>query len=214
MNTLKSRLSKIFALIALGLLPVISANAYQFKIDGGTSKDLIPQQRLFAEVAPQNNYQQIPGDLNSKYLSVTAWVDHKSKKNRPPVYRLGDSVQFFVEANKNCYITLLDIGTTGKTQIIFPNNFQRNNYIKAGDTIVIPQKIDNFDFKVTGKRGKEVIKVIATMERIEIVPQQYLISAGSYKQIRTKDISVVATGVSSLLKNKEWAEYTKIISIR
>lgn len=214
MKILKKVFINTLVFISVNLLfaSVLNAGTYDFKIDGGTTKDLIPQQRPFAGLFPNYDPQAVYG---KNHLTVTAWVDHKSKRNVAPVYYLGDSVKFFVKANKDCYITLLDIGTTGKTHVIFPNDFQRTNFVKAGQVLAIPHQVkDNFDFKVTGKRGNEVVKVIATMERENIIPEAYLKKVGPYRQINTKDISVVATGIGSSLENEEWAEYTKILRIR
>lgn len=147
-----------------------------------------------------------------KALKVTAWVD-----NSNATYRRGDTVNFYVKANKNCYITLLDIGTTGVTTVIFPNEMQQNNYVEAGTIVSIPQDPDTFKFKVTGKRGREVVKVIATLEREEIIPAAYLQAAGRFHAV-TKDLGVVATHIDTLLNNPrnpiEWAEYKKVLHIR
>lgn len=204
--------SKALAII-LASIGLISASlniaADQLIIDGGTTKDLIPVQKPIAMLAPNGNLEELYG---KNHLRVTAWVDHKDA-----TYRLGDTVKFYVRANKDCYITLLDIGTTGKVHIIFPNNFQETNFVKAGKTIIVPQAIDYFDFKVTGKRGNEIVKVIATIEPIEIIPKNYLKNAGPYSEVNSKDIEVVATGIDQYLNDPdqetEWDEYTKKLRI-
>jgi len=205
------KLSTKLLLTAASVLTSLSMFTTQAnEIYGATSKDLIPIQRQYAAVAPRYPAVLKPG---VEALKVTAWVDHENL-----VYKLGDTVKFYVKANKDCYITLLDIGTTGKTHIIFPNKFQRTNSVKAGQVVSLPRAIDNYDFKATGARGKEVVKVIATMERETIIPERYLQKAGHFMQIRTKDISVVPTYIMGLLdtpnKSKEWAEYTKVLTIR
>jgi len=191
------------------------------EIYGAIAKDLIPVQRQFARIAPRYPAALKPG---VKALTVTAWVNHDNS-----IYKLGDTIKFYVKANKDCYITLLDIGTTGKIHIIFPNKYQDSNFVKAGQVISLPREIDNFDFKVTGVKGKEMVKVFATMERETIIPDKYLRKAGSFKEvIMSKDITVVPTYISGLLdtptnsnnpnsrkkRHKEWAEYTKVLTIR
>lgn len=208
--TQKSSKALTIVLTSIALLSMpFNANAEKLMSNGSTTKDLIPVQKPFAELMPNYDSEAIYG---KNYLSVTAWVDHEDA-----TYHLGDTVRFFIKANKDCYITLLDIGTTGKTHIIYPNRHQKTNFVQAGEIISIPQAIDRFEFKVTGKRGNELIKVIATIEPIEIIPKDYLRDAGPYSLINTKDIEVVATGIDQYLNNPdqsiEWDEYTKKLRI-
>lgn len=183
-------------------------------IEGGTTKDLIPIQRPLAILSPRNELaykpKLRPGEAR---LNVRTWVNRKNA-----TYRIGDSVTFFVKVNKNAYITLLDIGTTGKTHIIFPNKYSKTNFVRAGTTLSIPRRNDGFRIKVEGIRGREVVKVIATTKPVTIIPKKYLSRTGYFKEISTKDLRVVATHINNTLNNKrhprEWDEFTKIINIQ
>ena len=56
-----------------------------------------------------------------------------------PVYYFGrDKVNFRVQADRDCYITVLDIGTSGKVTVLFPNRFHPDNRVRAGQTYVLP----------------------------------------------------------------------------
>jgi hypothetical protein len=209
MKTTHIYFSYVILLLSLTFFLVNSVQALD--LDGAVVKDLLPEQRPLIVLEPNPDYRQ-PLQPGEKQLRVTAWVDKKSA-----TYRLGETVSFYVKTNRDAYITLLDIGTTGKVHIIFPNRFQRNNYVRAGEIITIPQDVANFQFKVTGKTGREAIKVIATLERLEIIANDYLSGAGPFQQVMTKDISVVAAEVDRRLNNqkdpKHWDEYTKVLRI-
>ena len=209
MNKIQYPIIQAILLLSLSLFFTHRADAYD--LDGATTKDLLPITHGLVMVAPTNldilPLQPAGGEL----LKVRAWVDQKNS-----TYRLKEMVTFYVKANKDCYITLLDIGTTGAATVIFPNSLHRNNYIKAGDILTIPKEADSFRFKAIGQRGKEIVKVIATLTREEIIPEVYLQPAGYFKAV-TKDLSVVASHINSVLNDRrnpiEWDEYAKVLTI-
>lgn len=171
--------------------------------------DLIPLQRAIAHLKPISR----PKIENGNNIIVNVWVDRPDQ-----TYFLGDSISFYVKVNIDSYLTLLDIGTTGKTHIIFPNKFNRSNFVKAGTTISVPSVINEFDFQVSGSKGNEVIKAIATTERIEIIPKVYLSSKkDNYREV-VSGLGIVAKVIDETLndksKNIKWGEYTKILKIR
>lgn len=172
--------------------------------------DLIGIQRPIAFLKPLSK----PEHENRINLKVRIWVDRRSQ-----TYSLGESIQFFVTVNKDSYITLLDIGTTGKTHIIFPNKLNENNFVKAGTIVSVPPTLEKkFTFKVSGSKGVEVIKAIATTEKIEILPEEYLSKKSADYMEVIAPLRIVAKSIDATLndssKNIEWSEYTKLVNIR
>ena len=43
-----------------------------------------------------------------------------------------------VESERNCHLTLINTGPTGRSRQIFPNRYQQNALIQAGQTVVVP----------------------------------------------------------------------------
>jgi hypothetical protein len=83
--------------------------------------------------------------------------------NRQLEYREGEHLSFTVTANKSGYITLWDVGTSGRVTRIFPNQFSANSmYVEAGKTASIGGESTRFDFKVTGQAGFEDVYAIWT----------------------------------------------------
>lgn len=80
-------------------------------------------------------------------------------------YKQGEQISFTVEANRECYLTLIDIGTSGKVKIIFPNQYRQDNVIPSNKPYKIPMEgVDaTFAYKVEGPPGKNTIKAIATL---------------------------------------------------
>ena len=100
---------------------------------------------------------------------------------------------------------MLDIGTSGKMTLLFPNSFYKDNFIKGGKTYSIPGDFFGFRINVSGPAGIERIKVIATPEPFPLAEGNT--SHGFYSFDREdkkglRDLSVVSDNLSS----KSWAQ--------
>ena len=85
-------------LALLGLLLLVVAAIPPASAQQSITRDLTVEQRdLAAVIAPQSD------------LKVTAWVDKQDDTYKP-----GDTLQLFVKANSDAYITVIDVGTSGK----------------------------------------------------------------------------------------------------
>ena len=47
-------------------------------------------------------------------------------------YQIGEEITFSLSAEKDCYLTLLDVSPTGKITVLFPNKYRKDNKIIAG----------------------------------------------------------------------------------
>lgn len=92
---------------------------------------------------------------NSADFNVDVWTDKKE-------YRAGENVYFYFKADRDCYVTLFDVGTSGKMKVLFPNAIHRESFIQANKVYRIPGQNYGFDISVSGPVGIERIKVIAS----------------------------------------------------
>lgn len=81
-------------------------------------------------------------------------------------YQVADQVAFGFTSDRDCYLCMINIGTTGKTTILFPNKWHPNNKIEGGKTYRIPPEGSDYAFKFMGPEGTERIKVIASLEPV------------------------------------------------
>jgi hypothetical protein len=88
-------------------------------------------------------------------FKVEIWSDQE-------VYEIGDEMTLFYRANQDAYITLIDVGTGGRMQVILPNRFSRDHLITAGRIYTIPAENADFTIYAKGPAGIEQIKIIAT----------------------------------------------------
>lgn len=91
-------------------------------------------------------------------------------KGSQAVYKPGEVVSISMEPTKDCYVYLLDIGTSGTISLLFPNRWQSNNYIQAGKKFVIDSYDENGEYKIQvyPPPGEERIKAIATTTPIPL----------------------------------------------
>jgi hypothetical protein len=98
---------------------------------------------------------------------VKLWTSRKS-------YRVGDPLRIFFYAEKDCYLNLIDFGTSGRARVIFPNRYQRDNFVRGGTVIEIPgRRDDEFRYTVGGPRGVERLKAIASRDKLKLYRGSY-----------------------------------------
>ncbi len=123
-------------------------------------------------------------------------------------FHVGDQVAFEVTSNKDAYITIIDVGTSGKAHVIFPNKWNKNNKIRKGKVYRIPGTDAEYSFKLRGPAGTNYVKAIATLKPVEFLPREVLADAEEgFAEIKSPD--KVAKDISVELgkqDKKGWAE--------
>lgn len=144
-------------------------------------------------------------------FKVELWTDRKDS-----VYKVGEEIVFFFKAQKDCRLTLFNIGTSGKVYIIFPNKHQEDNLVKAGKVYRVPAGEAKWVFKASGPAGKELVKAIATLEKTELVSDKDTKPAGVVQEVTapesqiSKDIAIALKPVET----KKWAEAAKTLEVK
>jgi hypothetical protein len=85
-------------------------------------------------------------------------------------FKVGEKAQFFVSSDKDCYLLILNLDSQGGMRVLFPNQYFKNNFIKAGRVIKIPDEKmgQKFDLEFGEPVGEEVVKVIATQKPLKL----------------------------------------------
>ena len=102
---------------------------------------------------------------NNSELKVKVWPD----KGESSVYLKDELMGFHFKANKDCYVYLYHMDAEGKVSLLFPNSFNKYNFIKANQVYTIPDNTMNFDFKITPPFGAEMVKAIASLQPIKSI---------------------------------------------
>jgi Domain of unknown function (DUF4384) len=179
----RSHLSRLALLIALAGLasgaPPASAETAE-----SMARDLAPAQKPLYELG---------GLSPDAGTEVEAWVDRPEH-----AYAIGQQLKVFVRPRRTSYITVLNIGTSGRVAVIFPNFHQRSMRVRAGQTIGIPANGARWRIDIVGPPGIEVIKVIASREPLQLpeilrlisaTPEQPLLSLGRSGEEVARDLA-------------------------
>lgn len=147
-------------------------------------------------------------------FKVDLWTDREDG-----TYKIGDRVTFFFKTDRDCRVTLLNVGTDGKVQILFPNDFFKDNLVKAGTTYTIPPKEAKFAIKAKAPAGEDAVKAIATLDKVVLIHDEDIVAVkGASKGFKTlkKNPKTLAVELEEKVKPmdpKTWAEANKVIKI-
>jgi Domain of unknown function (DUF4384) len=192
------RISKYLVTASLLALSTAVASAEETQL-----RDLTVEQAPLAQIiAPHGGS-----------LRTTIVADHPDA-----VYAIGEFVHLTAISNEDAFVTVLDIGPSGQTTLLFPNRFQPDNHVFANRPVEIAGGFTGAQIMVQPPTGTELIKVITSTRPISIVPDsQFLPGSGPFRSIDggvralTRDLQVVAGGPppgDTLIAFNNFALYT------
>ena len=143
-------------------------------------------------------------------LKVVAWVDHADN-----TYAVGEAVRLYVRSSKDAYLTVLNVGPSGNTTMLFPNAAQRDARVGANQTVEIPAQGSGASIRVGGPVGRELIKVIASTSPVPLFDAAKLTGAGPFSMVSggsrsaARDLQVT---MGAQPAGHEWDDYNKVIT--
>lgn len=169
-------------------------------------------------------------DLDEKSLSAAAVEPEKAaaRPAEPPLqveltadkaeYAVGEKMKLGVKVNQDCYLTLIDVGTTGKATVLFPNIYTQSNAVKGGVTYAIPDPSAGFEFEVAPPAGLELIRAIASREpSVDLSDAMAPISAESPFGEVKQDMQALTRAIrvkAKKAKPGQWSESVLKLTIR
>ena len=186
-------------LAAGGAAPSLAAD------DDAAARDLTVEQTAIFTVQAL-----APAAATSGALNVVAWVDHADN-----TYAIGEAVRLFVQTNKDAYLTVLNVGPSGNTTLLFPNAFQKDARVKPNQVVEIPGAGTGTSIRVSGPVGRELIKVVASTSPAPLFEAAKLTGAGPFSTVAggsrsvARDLQVV---MGAQTASYEWDDYNKVIT--
>jgi hypothetical protein len=101
-------------------------------------------------------------------LQVKVWVDKDPGKRGNAVYRIGEPIFIYVSVNQDAYVYLFNINADGRIDPILPNAFERDNFLRAGETRRYPPAGARYRYTVTGPEGEDRILAVASKRPLSI----------------------------------------------
>ena len=192
-----SSASTLLAAVCLVLTPAAHAT-------GDGARDLTVEQTAVHAVQAPATAAGGTGRLN-----VTAWVDHADN-----TYAVGEQVRLYVKPSKDAYVTVLNVGPSGQTTMLFPNAHQKDNKIPGNQAVEIPSAASGASIKAAAPVGRELIKVVASTSPVPLFPAMKMRSAGPFATLDggarsvARDLQVTMDTQA----NQEWGDYNKVIT--
>ncbi len=141
----------VIGMVALSLACVTGMGHGQYF---GKSKDWKDIYILPTNPNPQNN------------IKLTLSAEKQSLKP-------GDELKITFAADRECYLTLMDMGTSGKILRLWPNDYSgQDNRIDPNRPRSFPGLGDKFRYRIAGPDGKERLIAYATSEKGKILSEQ------------------------------------------
>jgi hypothetical protein len=85
-------------------------------------------------------------------------------------YQIGEYLSLEIQSNKDCYLNIIDIGTSGKTHVLFPNAYQQNNFLQANTRLKIPNS--RFEIKIGAPSGEETLWAVCRIDDQALLKQK------------------------------------------
>ena len=152
---------RFLKLLALATVPLLATPAVAQDVQ---LKDLTVEQASVAQVGTPR-----PGSLRVSLAADRADL----------TYVVGETVRLLLTTNEDAYVTVLDVGPTGRVTQLFPNPYQPDNHVLANSPVEIGGA-SGAKVTVTGPVGAELIEVIASKRPLAMISQSRLRRHGAF----------------------------------
>ena len=122
------------------------------------------------------------------------WAD-KSK------YRVGERLSLGFESNRDAFLTIVNVGTSGEVTILYPNRFSGGHGVKAGRTYRIPEATDSYELELKGPPGVELVYALLTLKPVLFLATDFSSPGAVFPSTTdrvsrvTRDINVAAKSI-------------------
>lgn len=123
-------------------------------------------------------------------------------------FRIGDPISYHFESEKDCYLTLLSLTAGGDFVQVFPNKFNPDQFVRAGETYTIPEDHSDIALEVTGPPGKEEIVVLASESPFDLFSETF--EEAPFFELRKEDQMLL----NKIAENIQAAEKTSLAQKR
>lgn len=113
-------------------------------------------------VFAQNRMKRFAAENDSSNLQVRLTVNKTDR-----VYREGENLSLTVDADQDCFIYVINTDKDGVRGIIFPNKFQTENRVKAGQKVLVPPADSPVKIRTKAPFGREQLEVVASSTKID-----------------------------------------------
>lgn len=107
----------------------------------------------------------VPGAIGHKVkVRTKPFTIRFSPVDSKDAYKIGEKVRFEFETDRDCVLYLVDIGSSGRVHLLFPNKLDSSNTFEGGKLHTLPAKNSKMEFRVHGPEGTNRVKAIAVIQ--------------------------------------------------
>lgn len=105
------------------------------------------------------------GDIENpaQDFGVEVWLEEGQR-----TLGLGQSVTFHARAERDGYLTLVDLGTDGQVTVLYPNPYEDDNRVREGETYTFPTAEMDFEIQVQPPPGRGMVRAFLTEEPLDL----------------------------------------------
>lgn len=97
-------------------------------------------------------------------FGVEVWLD---KGGSAPEYQVGENISISVRVDERSYVYLFDVRPSGDITQIFPNRYDSDNRLAAGESRTFPPPGANYTFGILPPRGLSKVIAVASKSRLD-----------------------------------------------
>jgi hypothetical protein len=91
-------------------------------------------------------------------------------------FGIGDAVTFHATADRDGYLTLVDLGTDGTITVLFPNPYDRDNRVRAGEEITFPSERMRSEIRTQPPAGRGIVRAFLTEVPLDLPESEDFVS--------------------------------------
>ncbi|MER3482154.1 MAG: hypothetical protein C4332_02280, partial [Meiothermus sp.] len=112
---------------------------------------------LVAHANPVFNPQSIIVNPIPTDLEVQTWVNKDPSGYGNSTYYIGENINIYTRVNQDAYVYLFNINADGKIDLIQPNAYSGDSFMRAGETRMFPAQGARYQFTVDGPVGTDKV---------------------------------------------------------
>ena len=101
-------------------------------------------------------------------LQVKTWVDKDPSGSGSPAYLIGENIVVYAQVNQDAYVYLFNINADGKIDLILPNPYDRDNFLRAGQVKSFPPRGARYTLTVSGPEGLDRVLAVASKRPLSL----------------------------------------------
>ena len=128
------------------------------------------------ELYPPNRdvVTDVSSELNDLYSGDDDFqVFVSTNRGEGGVFTEGEYLKLYLLSSRDCFLKVYHIDVHGRTTLIFPNRYEKNNFLPGREVLEFPGSRSPFQFRIVPPYGTEMIKVVASTRQFSSLEEDF-----------------------------------------